>query len=115
MLDSMILGIAAINVGGMTTYSYAGWTPDSFKEPLEKLLTAAHGKKIRKRLCKTDVLVMDEISMVERDMFIRLDQVMREARHGWKDLDDPRAKSQSPRHRTLPFGGVQLVSLMCMD
>ena len=94
----------------MTTYSYAGWTPDSFKEPLERIIAAAHGKKVRKRLCKTDVLVMDEISMVERDMFIRLDQVMREARHGWKDFDAPYRRPQSAHNRMLPFGGVQLVS-----
>lgn len=92
----------------MTTYSYAGWTPDSFKDPLENIIAAAHGKKVRKRLCKTDVLVMDEVSMVERDMFIRLDQVMREARHGWKDFENPIRRSAHSRF--LPFGGVQLVS-----
>lgn len=102
-------GIAALNVGGMTTFSYAGWTPDSFKEPLEKLVAAAHGKKVQKRLCKTDVLVIDEISMVERDVFIRLDNMMRAARHGWKDWENPRQKPLSNHSRFLPFGGVQLV------
>jgi ATP-dependent DNA helicase PIF1 len=102
-------GIAALNVGGVTTYSYAGWTPDSFKEPLENILAAAHGLKVRKRLCKTDVLVIDEISMVERDMFIRLDLIMRESRHGWKDPGNPREKPLSVHSRFAPFGGVQLV------
>ena len=102
-------GIAALNVGGMTTYSYAGWTPDSFKEPLENILAAAHGVKIRKRLCRTDVLVIDEISMVERDMFVRLDRAMRESRHGWKDPENPRAKQLSVHSRSAPFGGVQVV------
>lgn len=102
-------GIAALNVGGMTTYSYAGWTPDSFKEPLENLVAAAHGTKIRKRLGKTDVLVVDEISMVERDMFVRLDRVMRAARHGWRDDENPRGKQLSVHRADAPFGGVQLV------
>ena len=102
-------GIAALNVGGMTTFSYAGWTPDSFKEPLANLVAAANGKKVRKRLCKTDVLVIDEISMVERDVFIRLDKMMRAARHGWKDWENPGHKPLSNHSRFAPFGGVQLV------
>lgn len=102
-------GIAALNVGGMTTFSYAGWTPDSFKEPLENLIAAANGKKVRKRLCKTDVLVIDEISMVERDVFIRLDNMMRAARHGWRDWENPGHKPLSNHSRFAPFGGVQLV------
>ena len=102
-------GIAALNVGGMTTFSYAGWTPDSFKEPLDNLVAAANGNKVRKRLCKTDVLVIDEVSMVERDVFIRLDKMMRAARHGWIDWENPGHKPSSNHSRFAPFGGVQLV------
>ena len=107
-------GIAALNVGGMTIYSYASWHPDAFKNPFEVVLKNAHGKKVRKRLCNTDVLVIDEISMVERDLLIRLDALMREAREGWKGDDDqrpdqPRRKLTSPHSRKLPFGGVQIV------
>lgn len=102
-------GIAALNVGGMTTFSYAGWTPDSFKAPLDKLVAAAYGKKVQKRLCKTDVLVIDEISMVERDVFIRLDHMMRAARHGWTDEETRKRKPLSTHSRYAAFGGVQLV------
>ena len=103
-------GIAALNVGGMTIFSYAYWHPDSFKEGLDVFLRKAHGKSVRKRLCKTDVLVIDEISMVERDLLVRLDLMMREVRHGWRgDEDSPRRKLKSPHDRKLPFGGAQLV------
>jgi len=105
-------GIAALNVGGMTIFSYAYWHPDSFKEGLDAFLKKAHSKSVRKRLCSTDVLVIDEISMVERDLLVRLDMMMREVRHGWRP--DPnekgrRVKMMSPHDRKLPFGGVQLV------
>lgn len=88
-------GRAALDIKGSTTWTYAGWWPDSFKRPLDELLKAAHGKFVRRRLNETDVLVIDEISMVENLHFERLDAIMREAR------------GESNRH--LPFGGVQLI------
>jgi len=100
-------GIAALNVGGMTIYAYAGWHPDSFKEPLKKFIEKSYGKNVRKRLCKTDVLVIDEISMVERDVLVRLDSMMREVRSGW--VPETGQKKTSPHDRKLPFGGAQVV------
>ncbi|KAI6908350.1 hypothetical protein KC318_g4784 [Hortaea werneckii] len=104
-------GIAALNVGGMTIFAYAGWRPDSLKEPLQKLKQQAHGRSVRKRLCATDVLVIDEISMVERDLLVRLDTIMREIRPGWQPTDE-RGKfvaQTSPHRRDMPFGGAQVV------
>lgn len=69
-----------------------GWTPDHHKKPLKDLRAAGHGKFVRKRMKETDVLVIDEISMVENLHFERLNAVMKEARN------DERA-----------FGGVQLI------
>ena len=85
-------GRAALDINGSTFWTYAGWTPDHMKKPLQDLKRAAHGKFVQKRLRETDVLVIDEISMVENQHFERLNQVMKEAR-GSKD----------------PFGGVQIV------
>lgn len=99
-------GIAALNVGGKTIHSYAGWYPALFKEPIEVVAHKGWGKQVRKRLCNTDVLVIDEISMVERDMFSRLDALVKEARHGYKDPHHP---LRSPHHRNLPFGGCQII------
>lgn len=90
-------GRAALQVNGSTTWTYAGWTPDHHKRKLEELRAAAHGKFVYKRLTSTDVLVIDEISMIENLHFERLNEVMKAARH------DPKLKVQPA------FGGVQLV------
>ncbi|KAF1971055.1 hypothetical protein BU23DRAFT_570308 [Bimuria novae-zelandiae CBS 107.79] len=55
---------AALDVNGTTTWSYAFWTPDSMKKPLEDLHKLAWKKTTKQRLQMTDVLVIDEISMV---------------------------------------------------
>lgn len=85
-------GKAALDINGSTTWTYAGWTPGHFKQPLSELLKAAHGKFVNRRFKDTDVLVIDEISMVENHLLQRLDAVMKEARGNMK-----------------AFGGVQLV------
>lgn len=71
--------LAALNVNGQTTWNFAGWTPDSMKKPLNKLMQGANGKEIWERFNSTDVLVLDEISMVENLQFERLNCVMKEA------------------------------------
>ena len=85
-------GRAALDINGQTFWTYAGWTPLTMKKPLQELKKAAHGKFVRERLRKTDVLVIDEISMVENHHFERLNELMQEA-----------------RGETKAFGGVQLV------
>ena len=85
-------GRAALDINGWTTWTYAGWTPDHMKRPLKELCQAAHGKFIYRRFKQTDVLVIDEISMLENHHFERLNQVMKSAR----------GSSQA-------FGGVQVV------
>ncbi|KAK8009158.1 aaa ATPase [Apiospora marii] len=90
-------GRAALHVNGATTWTYAGWTPDSHKKPLEELQRNAHGKFVWNRFNKTDVLVIDEISMVENLHFERLNKVMQDA------LYDSNLSVQKA------FGGVQIV------
>lgn len=86
-------GRAALAVNGTTTWMYAGWTPARFMRPVKELEEAARfGKFVYKRLNSTDVLVIDEISMVENHHFERLNSVM-----------------QSARNNQNAFGGVQLV------
>lgn len=74
-------GRAALNVGGSTTWTFAGWTPSSHKLPIDKIKQGAHGKNVYRRLAKTDVLVIDEISMVENLHLERLNILMKTARH----------------------------------
>jgi hypothetical protein len=72
--------LAALNVGGQTTWNFAGWTPDSMKKPLYELKNDAFGVKVHGRLTKVDVVVIDEISMIENLQFERLNAVMKHAR-----------------------------------
>jgi ATP-dependent DNA helicase PIF1 len=90
-------GRAALQVNGSTTWTFAGWTPDHHKRPLDELCQAAHGKFVWKRLNETDVLIIDEISMVENLHFERLNAFMKAARF------NPKLKVQPA------FGGVQLI------
>ena len=84
-------GRAALNVNGKTTWSYAGWKPDTMRVPIDELVIRYMGRRFN-RLRRTDVLVIDEISMVENHFFERLNRIMKSARN-------------SP----APFGGVQVV------
>jgi hypothetical protein len=87
--------LAALNVGGITTWSFAGWTPDSMKRSLDTLMKGAHGKEVWERFDKTDVLVIDEISMVENLLFERLNYIMK--------------ASIGERKGGGAFGGVQVI------
>jgi ATP-dependent DNA helicase PIF1 len=87
--------LAALNVGGVTTWSFAGWTPDSMKKPLAALMKNASGTEVWERFDKTDVLVIDEISMVENLLFERLNHIMK--------------ASIGEKRGGGPFGGVQVI------
>lgn len=109
-------GVAALQVHGVTSYVYAGWNVSSQQQSLEELQNnATFQKYVHKRLCRTDVLVIDEISMVENHHFARLDAIMRASRSYNRpsgpesDSEGENAKEGEPRNRALPFGGVQLV------
>ncbi|KAF5491258.1 ATP-dependent DNA helicase pfh1 [Colletotrichum fructicola] len=86
-------GQAVVNIGGRTTFNYAGWTPSDLAKPLNGkggLVEKARSKKIFTRIDATDVIIIDEISMVENHFFERLSRIMSIIR------SDPK-----------PFGGVQ--------
>ena len=85
-------GRAALDINGSTFWSYASWTPDSMKRTIKELEQRARHKKVRKRLQDTDVLVIDEISMMENHHFERLNRIMQSARECGK-----------------AFGGVQMI------
>lgn len=85
-------GRAALDINGSTFWSYANWTPDSMKRTIKELEQRARHKRVRKRLQDTDVLVIDEISMMENHHFERLNRIM-----------------QSARGCDKAFGGVQMI------
>lgn len=85
-------GIAALNVGGKTIHAYAGWSTKAQEYPLTRLKKIAGREKNYHRLSATEVLIIDEISMVSNNTLTRLDAIMRAARR------DER-----------PFGGVMVI------
>ena len=85
-------GRAALEVNGRTLHNYAGWIPSSLGQPLQRLASNARGRKVQKRLGRTDVLIIDEISMVANHVLERLNCIMKSARHSKR-----------------PFGGVQMI------
>ncbi|KAK4194186.1 P-loop containing nucleoside triphosphate hydrolase protein [Triangularia verruculosa] len=103
-------GIVALAIGGTTTFSFMGWTPDNLKKPLKELcgMTAfkANGETA-KDLREVDTLIIDEISMVENTFFERMDRVLRFVR-GLNE-NDKKVPLKTVDPADLPFGGIQLI------
>ena len=84
-------GLAACNVGGVTLHSYAGigLGKEAVPELVKKI---KRNQKAKNRWMRTKVLVIDEISMVDGDLFDKLEVIARAIRNNGR-----------------PFGGIQLV------
>jgi ATP-dependent exoDNAse (exonuclease V) alpha subunit len=84
-------GIAATHIGGMTIHS---WSGIGIKTHLDKydLDKIASSEYISKRVRRTRVLIIDEISMLSTNMLDMVDMVCREI----KQNDEP-------------FGGIQII------
>ena len=84
-------GLAACNIGGVTLHSFAGigLGKDSAPELVKKI---KKNSKARQRWQRVKVLVIDEISMVDGDLFDKLEEIARLIRNNGR-----------------PFGGIQLV------
>ncbi|KAF5552897.1 atp-dependent dna helicase pif1 [Fusarium mexicanum] len=87
-------GRAAVQIGGMTTYSYMGWAPKLFEGGIKALKDASWKMTVRKRLRRTNVLIIDEISMVSSDFLNRMNACLKEVR-------------ADKAH--LPFGGIKVI------
>lgn len=85
-------GIAATHVGGMTVHAWAGIGIAERMTP-ELLDAIASKEHVAKRLQKTKVLIIDEVSMLSSHVLTMVDEVAREVRHAPHD----------------PFGGLQVV------
>lgn len=82
-------GIASTHINGQTIHSWSGVGVATALSPsLLKLIKSRRKRKIQ----ATDILVIDEVSMLHAWLFDMVDQVCREVRR------DPR-----------PFGGIQVV------
>lgn len=84
-------GLAACNIGGVTLHSFGGIGLG--KESAEDLVKKIRkNQKARQRWMRTKILVIDEVSMVDGDLFDKLEQIARTIRNNGR-----------------PFGGIQLV------
>ncbi|CUA75518.1 ATP-dependent DNA helicase pfh1 [Rhizoctonia solani] len=84
-------GIAALNIGGITLHSFAGIGLGDL--PLRDLLGKIRdSKSAHDRWLKTEILVIDEISMVSGKLFDLIDTIGRKIRKNKE-----------------PFGGIKLV------
>jgi ATP-dependent DNA helicase PIF1 len=84
-------GLAACNIGGVTLHSFGGIGLG--KEDVPALVKKIkRNAKARNRWIRTKILIIDEISMVDGDLFDKLEGIAR-----------------SIRNNGRPFGGIQLV------
>jgi ATP-dependent DNA helicase PIF1 len=85
-------GIAALNLGGRTLHSWAGigLGEDSVECLIEKIKTS---RKYKNSWNKTDILIIDEISMIGDSLFHKLDLIGQAIR----------------QNHTKCFGGLQLI------
>jgi ATP-dependent DNA helicase PIF1 len=84
-------GISAYNIGGITINSFMGI--GTAEAPVEVLMKRLRYKtSIKDRIRKTDILVIDEISMMSAVVFEKLNLIF-----------------QSLKKSQKPFGGIQLV------
>jgi ATP-dependent DNA helicase PIF1 len=84
-------GVAAVNVGGSTLHSWAGiGLGEGTAEELAAMILES--PKATARVRKTTMLAVDEVSMLDADLFCRLDEAFRIV-----------------RKKQVPFGGIQMV------
>ena len=84
-------GLAACNVGGVTLHSFSGigLGKEAVPELIKKI---KKNQKAKNRWLRTKVLIVDEISMVDGELFDKLEGIARTIRNNGR-----------------PFGGIQLV------
>ena len=86
-------GIASVNIGGSTIYSWAGIGLGNLPaQQIIENLFSARSSKARYRIKKTKILAIDEISMISANLLELLDIVFK-----------------TVRNSSLPMGGMQIL------
>ncbi|MCX6702965.1 MAG: AAA family ATPase [Candidatus Wolfebacteria bacterium] len=88
-------GIAATHMGGITIHAWAGIGIDRLASDADIKMIATNNR-VARRFAQTDVLIIDEVSMLDSDRLNLIERVARAARGNWK-----------------PFGGMQVI--LCGD
>ncbi|KAH3900015.1 DNA helicase PIF1 SCDLUD_004332 [Saccharomycodes ludwigii] len=85
-------GLAACNIGGITLHSFAGIGLGNGSD-VQLFRKVRRNRKNTERWKETDVLIVDEISMIAGDLLDKLDYVARHVRKRYNE----------------PFGGIQVI------
>jgi ATP-dependent DNA helicase PIF1 len=104
-------GIAATHMGGMTIHSWSGIGIKDFIGA-EDLAAMADKPALVKRFKETQVLIIDEVSMLHHFRLDILDKVARHLRSVRKLFDTPTDENTTSLAEK-PFGGMQIV--LCGD
>ena len=103
-------GVAAENIGGQTLHSWAGFGLGKHGSVSKALKVINKRDDVLYSWKFTDVLIIDEVSMLDVDYFCLLDKVGRKLRSSSNSSvsskRDARGHLKSP---SLPFGGIQLL------
>ena len=89
-------GVAAVNVGGSTLHSFFGIGLGTGSIPT-LIKKVKKNKEAVRRIDETDVLCIDEVSMLSSILLEKIDAVSREIRNNGANAD-------------VPFGGIQIVA-----
>jgi len=86
-------GIAAVHVGGSTLHSWSGIRDDNAltAQDMQDIL---ENSWVRDRICKTEVLIIDEISMVSAKLLSVISRL-----------------AMIARGNTTPFGGIKVIAV----
>ncbi|KID96984.1 ATP-dependent DNA helicase PIF1, partial [Metarhizium majus ARSEF 297] len=98
-------GRAALEVEGLTTWNYMGWTADHHKKSINELrdlVSHQDRRYLKKRHNNTRVLIIDEISMIENHHLERMNICMKEARRSVRF-------GAGPETWIGPFGEAQVI------
>lgn len=84
-------GVSAVNIGGSTLHSWCGIGLGT--GPVSNLVqNIRNNKNAFRRIAKSDILFLDEVSMISGELFEKIDKVFRMV-----------------REQDVPFGGMQIV------
>ena len=97
-------GIAAVNVNGQTIHSFSG-IGLGVESKMVLGSKARKNKQTVNRWRATDVLVIDEISMIKADLFEKVEHVGTLCRTGFGEDDTVRKVGKA----TGPFAGIQVI------
>lgn len=91
-----LTGCSSVLIGGVTLHRWTGITPENFGKPASEILNSM-SFTAKKNWKNADMLIIDEVSMLSKEMFDKMDKI---------------AKILRKTH-SRSFGGIQLV--VCGD